>query len=426
MTILAPALSVANPQEEFDLACRQLNGDGTRPHTVTDAGGSEIGTIFITSLAQFHDTIVRIPSGSFLSVKSELYANIALQRTNLAGRGVVGLGLPDPAVKDRFRSTYLIPLPTIAPTHKPRQASKSLTQPLSMELSTQLSDEGDGGLFAETVLALVRLVQAALIITGDLPYQSNPPIMDGLLCDITVTGLQRASASDDMKDENILHPSLVASLLSRVIVARNHLASLPIHGSSKVTRDPFMHPKAFRRALAVYLQHSSSNTPSSTGTPTFPSPIPSFSPNGATLPTQTASAISTSLTPAISNNLSLAADSKRVGVHRVLLNKTDDGSMEITLDISIFVRLLMTADKRDYVKVAESARTLWGGKTKNTKEIERLKDLDRDIPVFIEAVDEERENRTDGKTTDDELENSAAVMAAWSGRMQRKLGAWTS
>lgn len=381
-----------------------------------------MGTIFITSLAQFHDTIVRIPSGSFLSVRSELYANIGLQRMNLAGRGVIGLGTPEPAVKDRFCSTYLIPMP--APTHKPRQASKSINQHPLLEVNTAAPvDDGDDGRFAEMVLALVRLLQAALLVTGALPSHHDPPISDGLLCDLTVAAIEQSSTRED----NAIPPSLVANLLSRVIVARNHLASLPIHGNSKVTRDPFMHPKAFRRALAVYSQHSSSNPPSTSGTPVVPSPIPSYlTSTTGTSPIINASSASTPLTPALSVSLASAADSKRVGVHRVLLSKLDEGTMEVTSDINVFVRLLMGVEKqRDSNKVGESARALWGGRIKSTKEIERLKELEKDVPIFSEA-DEERENKTDGRTTDEEVEQSAAVMAAWSGRMQKKLGAWTS
>lgn len=44
--------------------------------------------------------------------------------------------------------------------------------------------------FAATVLELVKLIQAALFVCGMFPLTSRP-MLDGLLCDVTIDGLQK-------------------------------------------------------------------------------------------------------------------------------------------------------------------------------------------------------------------------------------------
>jgi hypothetical protein len=49
----------------------------------------------------------------------------------------------------------------------------------------------DIALFNSTVLELVKLVQASLSIFGMYPLTSEGGLVDGLLCDVTVDGIQR-------------------------------------------------------------------------------------------------------------------------------------------------------------------------------------------------------------------------------------------
>lgn len=136
----------------------------------------------VTSLANFRSdfTIVHIAGGNYLDSREQLYTNINVLRMGCSGRSA--LTLEDPrcvmtglkliilervvpisdTTKDRFIAAYNIP-------DKPAIRSP--------------------GLFNLLVLELVKLIQAALSISGlfDLSREER----NGLLCDVTCEGLRR-------------------------------------------------------------------------------------------------------------------------------------------------------------------------------------------------------------------------------------------
>ncbi|KIM71203.1 hypothetical protein PILCRDRAFT_83024, partial [Piloderma croceum F 1598] len=147
------------------------------------------GTLHTTSLANFRSdfTIVHIPHGDFLAAKDQLYTNIGLLRMGCSGRSAVGLEDVSETTKDRFLSMYHLPDPS-----------------------------------ASSALKLVKLIQAALAISE----------MDGLLCDVTVEGIQRwvsevgESSVGVEPMERVADPSVVSALLSLVLASRNKLAAI--------------------------------------------------------------------------------------------------------------------------------------------------------------------------------------------------------
>lgn len=85
--------------------------------------------------------------------------------------------------------------------------------------------EKDPTVFNTAVLELVKLVQAALAVCGLFPLGDA---IDGLLCDVTVDGLERwaAEAGEVEPMERIADPAIVSALLSLVLSTRNKLAAL--------------------------------------------------------------------------------------------------------------------------------------------------------------------------------------------------------
>jgi len=142
-----------DPVAAWHAAIALLRADGAKPKLTAH------GTLMVTSLAHFRSdyTIVHIPSGNFPQVRDQLYANINLLRMGCSGRSALTLEDPSDSTKDRFISSYHLPLKTkVCPT------------------------------FVATVLELVKLVQASLAIFGMFPLAS----FDGLLCDDSVDGIK--------------------------------------------------------------------------------------------------------------------------------------------------------------------------------------------------------------------------------------------
>ncbi|KAF7775911.1 hypothetical protein Agabi119p4_4304 [Agaricus bisporus var. burnettii] len=136
--------------------------------------------------------------------------------------------------------------------------------------------------FNATVLELVKLVQAGLSLFGmyDVRERFNSTsgcfLFDGLLCDVTVQGIERWITEIGEPRaclepaERIADPMFVSALLSLIMCVRNKLAGL---GYSNVTpKDPFLHPQAFTRALSTYV--SAIGTHSQSHSPAIPNIIP--------------------------------------------------------------------------------------------------------------------------------------------------------
>jgi hypothetical protein len=89
-------------------------------------------------------------------------------------------------------------------------------------------------LFNTSVLELVKLIQASLAIFGVFPTHSEDgeEAMDGLLCDVTVDGIQRWVAVVGEPHlgvepmQRLADPTAVAALLSLVLAVRNKLAAI--------------------------------------------------------------------------------------------------------------------------------------------------------------------------------------------------------
>jgi len=149
-----PALSPPDARAAWDAAIALLRADGAKPKETPH------GTLMVTSLAHFRSdfTIVHIPSGNFLNVRDQLYANINLLRMGCSGRSALTLEDPSDSTKDRFSSAYHLP-----------------------------ENPKDRPTFVATVLELVKLLQASLAIFG----MYSPPLLDGLLCDESVDAIKR-------------------------------------------------------------------------------------------------------------------------------------------------------------------------------------------------------------------------------------------
>ncbi|KAG2141720.1 uncharacterized protein EDB93DRAFT_1089166 [Suillus bovinus] len=285
VTVLKPAGRLTREEEELEikLSVQHLRKDGARPKQ------TPLGTLMVTSLANFRSdyTIVHIPDGDFLAVQERLYCNINLLRMGCSGRSAVTLEEPSETTKDRFKSLYLIPdnpsathpfrskspnsrVQTRTFSHSPSplilpdtlNSSSSHVQTLYTGASPQHSTSNVNAQqsqrhphFAATVIELVKLIQAALSVCGMFPLTCLP-MLDGLLCDVTIDGFQKwmmevgESLPGIEATERIADPSAVAALLSFVLSARNKLASL----AQAVPKDPFLHPHVFIACISACAQ----------------------------------------------------------------------------------------------------------------------------------------------------------------------------
>lgn len=286
VSVLKPAGFLTHQEGELELklSVQHLRKDGARPKQ------TPLGILMVTSLANFRSdyTIVQIPDGDFLAVQERLYCNINLLRMGCSGRSAVTLEEPSETTKDRFKSLYFIP-DTPSATHPFRSKSppnlRAQTRTFShspspliildtlnsssshvQSLHTGASPQHNTSsiiaqqsqrhpYFAATVLELVKLIQAALFVCGMFPL-TTLPMLDGLLCDVTIDGLQKwmvevgESFPDIEASERIADPSAVAALLSFVLSARNKLASL----TQAVPKDPFLHPHALIACISACAQ----------------------------------------------------------------------------------------------------------------------------------------------------------------------------
>ncbi|EGO27567.1 hypothetical protein SERLADRAFT_435344 [Serpula lacrymans var. lacrymans S7.9] len=311
VTALSPSQSLLPPdaRTEWEKALHHLRRDGARPKQTPH------GVLMVTSLANFRSdyTIVQIPNGDFLAAKERLYTNINLSRMGCSGRSALTLEEPSETTKERFRSTYLLPDSQVPTPFRSKTQSHSHARPPSISTSPLISaslpspsvspsispvstfapgaptftsvfqtptsssqtttTRPRNPFFNATVLELVKLVQAALAICGMFPLaglvnvassgQGSTPSslticeLDGLLCDVTVEGLQRWVAELGERCvgvepmERVADPTTICALLSLVLVSRNKLATV----SSSLPKDPFLYPHAFIYALSGWAQN---------------------------------------------------------------------------------------------------------------------------------------------------------------------------
>ena len=97
----------------------------------------------------------------------------------------------------------------------------------------------DSPFFNITVLEMIKLIQAALSIFGLFPVDSEDgEEIDGLLCDVTVDGIQRWVTDTGEPclgvepTERVADPMAVGALLSLVLAIRNKLATISLGNAS--------------------------------------------------------------------------------------------------------------------------------------------------------------------------------------------------
>ncbi|KAF9646031.1 hypothetical protein BDM02DRAFT_3148177 [Thelephora ganbajun] len=375
VTALSPAGSLTHPeaQVEWEKAVQVLRRDGARPKE------TDRGTLMVTSLANFRSdfTIVQIPDGNYLHAREQLWTNINLLRMGCSGRSALTLQKPGETTIDRFISMY----------HFPDKIRS-------------------GDLFNATVLGLVKAVQASLTIFGmfDLNYERN-----GLLCDVTVEGIQQWIVEiggphiNVEPMERVADPTIVSALLSLVFTMRNKLHDL----GQVVPRDPFLEPRGFVNSLTVF--HYTSRNHSH--------PLPQPSSNIA-------------LIEAINAAHDRFKQSESFKVHRVLKSKIGDLTTDLrttpnhspstpnvgtTPNLSAFVTGVMSGGK----DVSSSLQCLWSGrvldlKTRRGGGANSDGEREEDLEIM----------KSDGKSTDEEHEFPSGTH--WSGRVQKKIGSWTS
>lgn len=141
------------------------------------------GVILVTSLANFRSdfTIVHIPGGNYLESREQLYTNINVLRMGCSGRSALTLEEPRYVTLIKLTIRFYSEWPKISDTTKDRFIS-----------AYNIPDRADirsPGLFNLLVLELVKLIQAALSISG--LFELNRDERSGLLCDATREGLRR-------------------------------------------------------------------------------------------------------------------------------------------------------------------------------------------------------------------------------------------
>ncbi|KAI0352939.1 hypothetical protein OH77DRAFT_1459472 [Trametes cingulata] len=431
-------LPPAEAQEAWDSAMRALRRDGARPKE------TDKGILMVTSLANFRSdyTIVHIPSGNFLDVREQLYANVNLLRMGCGGRSALTLEEPSDATKDRFIAMYHV---------------------------TDKAPARSGALFNATVLELVKLIQAALAIFGMLDLA--PDERNGLLCDITCEGIQRwvtEIGEPYLKiepTEKVADPTVIAALFSLILSTRSKLHALGL----VVPKDPFLEPEGFLRALATVhpsKAHPHSHSPHSHGlhhhrshatSPISPTST-GISPTAvgqSPLPDSTAGPVylTQALIESIESQYEKARQSESYKVHRVLKNKLDDlatdlrthasdggsttaNTLSVTADLSAFVRCVTSTKD-----APQSLRYLWTGRPGQAEKKRREKEA---VWSDGEREREEREKERDGekdgagkdgrekedrdKERDKEYRSGdeGDFVKPWSGRVQRKIESWAA
>ena len=174
-----------------------------------------------------------------------------------------------------------------------------------------------------------------------------------------------------------------------------------------VPRDPFLEPRSFVSSLTSFHYSSRSNS----------HPLPQPSSNIA-------------LIEAINTAHDRFKQSESFKVHRVLKSKIGDLTTDLrttpnqsppalnvgtTSNLSIFVTGVISGGK----DVSSSLRYLWSGRVLELKML-RCGGINSDG----EREEDFEVARLDGKSTDEEHEFPSGTH--WSGRVQRKIGSWTS
>ncbi|KAI0269158.1 hypothetical protein BC834DRAFT_967810 [Gloeopeniophorella convolvens] len=382
VTALSPSF-LLRPEEakvEWDRVLRELRQAGARPRD------TEHGTLMVTSLANFRSdyTIVPIPSGFFLEARDHLYTNINLLRMGCSGRMALTLQEPRDTTKDRFIGMY--------------RMHDRIRSPQ---------------LFSTTILELVKLIQAALSFFGLFSLCQEE--RNGLLCDVTVDGIQRWVTEIGEPymgvepTERVADPVVVCALLSQVSNIRNKLYTLGF--GHLIPKDPFLDPQGFIKAVCAF-QDSRLFSPSS----------PTIQPF-----------LADDVIDAIDAAYSKARTTEPYKVHRVLLNKLDDLTTEMrtssgatndiseaTADIDQFIRFAETKASKDGVP---SLKYLWSGRA----EVLAVKRKDRpwsdgEDDNIRDRDGREKWEKTEELSTGDEIDSSRA----WSSkRVQRKIESWT-
>ncbi|KAL6309539.1 hypothetical protein BKA93DRAFT_722828 [Sparassis latifolia] len=452
VTALSPqsSLSQVDAATEWDNAIRELRREGAR------AKETDKGTLMVTSLANFRSdyTIVHIPRGNFLLVREQLYTNINILRMGCSGRSALTLEEPSDATKDRFISMYRIP-------------EKALAQ--------------SSTLFNDTVLELVKLIQAALTIYGMLDIL--PEERNGLLCDVTCEGLRRWVVEIGelyMKVEpmeRVADPSIVAALFSSILTLRNKLHAL----GHVVPKDPFVDPQAFIRALDTYISKSTTQSHSHSLSVTQ-AVIPNTSPLSGSSPSSSGASpvppapsippVTCLCLPVIESIRSAYEKKMRQNdsykVHRVLINKLDDLATDIrtttgassseagspgsgaatsvnpTSDLSALVKVITGGSKDS----PQSLLYLWTGRPGEARKKRRDREVAWSDGEMGEERSREKETEREGegrekdgkegkhkekydrdkekepKLSEDECEHNGP--RPWPGRVQRKFENWAA
>jgi len=174
-----------------------------------------------------------------------------------------------------------------------------------------------------------------------------------------------------------------------------------------VPRDPFFEPRPFVSSLASFHYSSRNNS----------HPLPQPSSNIA-------------LIEAINAAHDRFKQSESFKVHRVLKSKIGDLTTDLrttpnqnpptinvgtTSNLSAFVTGVMSGGK----DVSSTLRYLWSGRVLELK-IQRGGGINSDG----EREEDFETTKLDGKSTDEEHEFPSGIH--WSGRVQRKIGSWTS
>ncbi|CEL59522.1 Protein STB6 OS=Saccharomyces cerevisiae (strain ATCC 204508 / S288c) GN=STB6 PE=1 SV=1 [Rhizoctonia solani AG-1 IB] len=324
VAVLAPPLSLspAAAEEELQNVIYQLKRTGARPHETPD------GVIMVTSFNSFRGdlNLVLIPDGDYDAHRCQLFTNINLARMGCGGRIAPTLDPAQESTQDKFLALYAIP---------------------NVALFVG---------FNNVVLEFVRLVQAALMIFGFFP--TDPADRDGLLCDLTIKGMQKwvhmigepYFRLEPM--EGVLEPSAVVALLSLVAVFRWRMYAL---GASSIPRDPFYDPEAALSALVTFQKNQGMQ------------PIPY---------------LSFSLLEHI-NAAHKTLKNESYKVHKAMLHRPEDYETE-TMSIDVFVRGIVSAGKDG----PDSLRFVWTGKSRKDKKKDR---------------DEEKETEGEGEDTSEHI-----------------------
>ncbi|KAG6897456.1 hypothetical protein C0992_001456 [Termitomyces sp. T32_za158] len=367
-------LDPPHAQAEWDKALAHLSRDGARPkevcrrqsslclshasppprHPTASSSPRRSRTFAQTTPSCSSPAATSGPSttsSTQTSISSEWAARAAVRSlSRIQGKSPAKVSLhlisPSDATKSRFISTYCMPQ-SIAAESRSHSHSSSFVRYTSENSATSSSSVSKpkpalalalpkakpNPDFIDTVLELVKLIQAALALFG--MYRLVPksqticPHRDGLLCDETVDAIRRwildigqpCVGLEPM--ERIADPMFVAALISLVLSVRHKLAA--IGDSNLVPRDPFFQPQSFICALTNFSQTTNPTTVSQDPLsihvthPTPPQLTPSTSGSSGSPPPPTQTVLTRELVDAIN----LAYDCKvgpadsRVGGRRV-------------------------------------------------------------------------------------------------------------